>query len=332
MLSPMKSAQSCAIEKYRKSLEIGSRLSYFREAFKFSQEQFGQSVSVTRERMANFETGRTPLPAVKALQICETFIISEKWLATGEGLWRQHMDLLHDPIVNALPAEMDFGEAFGKFLGPKYESLLADTPHSIRFTPSGDMPRFDVNLIECYLHIWRAWLPCGPTNARLIQSIIDLGNDYCSDPNNLRDSAPEHSILQILASSSLPIGDARFLVARRRAEKDTNKLLTRVAVSGKLAPVKSQLKNLLADLNHLTREPGMKTKLADFLSAPLTSVSRWLSGEREPGGETTLKMLRWVQEQESQPNTLGSATNTTKGKTQVRRSSHEKQTQVRKKG
>src|ERR1017187_9078809 len=140
MLSPMKSAQSCAIEKYRKSLEIGSRLSYFREAFKFSQEQFGQSVSVTRERMANFETGRTPLPAIKALEICETFIISEKWLATGEGVMRQLMDLLNDPVTNAVPVEMDFAEAFGKSLGPRYEALLAETPDTIRFTPSGDMP------------------------------------------------------------------------------------------------------------------------------------------------------------------------------------------------
>jgi hypothetical protein len=115
---------------------------------------------------------------------------------------------------------------------------------------------------------------------------------------------------------------------RARAEQESQKrlLLTDVAASGKLAPVKSQLKNLLADLNRLTREPGTKTKLADFLGAPLTSVSRWLSGEREPGGETTLKMLRWVQEQESQPNTLGSATNTAKGKTQVRKSRYDKQT------
>ena len=110
-----------------------------------------------------------------------------------------------------------------------------------------------------------------------------------------------------------------------RNQVSENTLLTGVAASGKLAPVKSQLKNLLADLNRLTREPGTKTKLADFLGAPLTSVSRWLSGEREPGGETTLKMLRWVQEQESQQNTLGSATNTTKGKVTRQKSAYEKQ-------
>jgi hypothetical protein len=98
--------------------------------------------------------------------------------------------------------------------------------------------------------------------------------------------------------------------------------LTDVAVSGKLAPVKSQLKNLLADLNRLTSEPGTKTKLADFLGAPLTSVSRWLSGEREPGGETTLQMLRWVQEQERQQKE--SSGTPPEPKTQPRKSSYEK--------
>jgi DNA-binding transcriptional regulator YiaG len=81
-------------------------------------------------------------------------------------------------------------------------------------------------------------------------------------------------------------------------EESENKLLTDTESAEKLPPVKSQLKNLLADLNRLTEEQGKKTELAEFLGAPLASVSRWLSGEREPGGETTLKMLRWVEQQE----------------------------------
>jgi hypothetical protein len=32
----------------------------------------------------------------------------------------------------------------------------------------------------------------------------------------------------------------------------------------------------------------------------LASVSRWLSGEREPGGEIALLMLKWVELQERQ--------------------------------
>jgi len=62
--------------------------------------------------------------------------------------------------------------------------------------------------------------------------------------------------------------------------------------------VKSPLKNLLQRLAPATQEPGKKSELAEFLGAPLASVSRWLSGDREPGGEVALKMLQWVERQE----------------------------------
>jgi hypothetical protein len=64
--------------------------------------------------------------------------------------------------------------------------------------------------------------------------------------------------------------------------------------------VKAQLPELLERLKKATAQPGKKTALAKFLKAPLASVSRWLSGEREPGGEVTLKLLRWCEFQERQ--------------------------------
>ena len=122
----------------------------------------------------------------------------------------------------------------------------------------------------------------------------------------------------------------QFQAMRREPLKKS--VLTKASTRGIVPPVKAQLDNLLAKLNRLTQEPGKKTELADFLGAPLASVSRWLSGKRDPGGETTLKLLRWVQKQESQPEAPGSATNAAKGKTQVHKSSYEKQTQVHKQG
>lgn len=70
--------------------------------------------------------------------------------------------------------------------------------------------------------------------------------------------------------------------------------LTNAESSINFAPVKAQLPNLLEELKHATAAPGKKTELAKFLGAPLASVSRWLSGEREPGGETVLKMQAWL--------------------------------------
>lgn len=64
--------------------------------------------------------------------------------------------------------------------------------------------------------------------------------------------------------------------------------------------VKTQLPSLLKRLNRATRETGKMSALADYLKVPLASVSRWLSGKREPGGEITLQMRHWVEQQERQ--------------------------------
>jgi transcriptional regulator with XRE-family HTH domain len=76
--------------------------------------------------------------------------------------------------------------------------------------------------------------------------------------------------------------------------------LTESATSEILAVVKAQLPRLRERLNRATKETGKMSALAEFLGVPLASVSRWLSGKREPGGEITLKLLHWVEQQERQ--------------------------------
>ena len=129
----------------------------------------------------------------------------------------------------------------------------------------------------------------------------------------------------------LTFEDAKSMWSWPASIEPERKLLTETESSGKLPPVKSQLDNLLAALNHLTEETGKKTELADFLGAPLASVSRWLSGDREPGGETTLRMLEWVQAEEAKPRGPRGAETPREPKTQARKHGYEKQTQVRKK-
>lgn len=76
--------------------------------------------------------------------------------------------------------------------------------------------------------------------------------------------------------------------------------LTQSETPSKVSSVKTQLPNLLERLKKATAETGKKSELAEFLSratggkVPLASVSRWLSGEREPGGEVALQMDAWV--------------------------------------
>jgi transcriptional regulator with XRE-family HTH domain len=74
--------------------------------------------------------------------------------------------------------------------------------------------------------------------------------------------------------------------------------LTDVSERVNIEDVKPKLPNLMKRLEIATAQRGKKSELAKFLGVSLVQVSQWLSGNREPGGETTLKMLHWVEAQE----------------------------------
>lgn len=62
--------------------------------------------------------------------------------------------------------------------------------------------------------------------------------------------------------------------------------------------VKPILPQLLKRLKAATEARGQKAALAKYLDVLPQMVSQWLSGAREPGGETTLRLLHWVEQQE----------------------------------
>ncbi len=81
---------------------------------------------------------------------------------------------------------------------------------------------------------------------------------------------------------------------------EVKKPIDNVSESVNIEGVKPQLPSLLERLKNATKQRGKKSALANFLGVPLARVSQWLSGDREPGGETTLRMLKWVERQERQ--------------------------------
>ncbi len=72
----------------------------------------------------------------------------------------------------------------------------------------------------------------------------------------------------------------------------------RVSEIGNSLPGEPQLPGLLERLRQATAAPGCKTELSAWLGVPPASLSQWLAGTREPGGEYALRLLRWVQGRE----------------------------------
>lgn len=63
--------------------------------------------------------------------------------------------------------------------------------------------------------------------------------------------------------------------------------------------MQSEIPRLLANIKRLTRTRGAKAELARFLGVSQASVSEWLSGRKEPNGETAIRLLRWVERPEA---------------------------------
>jgi hypothetical protein len=96
--------------------------------------------------------------------------------------------------------------------------------------------------------------------------------------------------------------------------------------------VPSKLSALMQRVKRATVQPGKKTQLSLFLEVPLRRVSEWLSGVRNPSGETTLQLLEWVAAEEAQQNkSPGSATNTARAKARPKVNRENKPTSGRRK-
>jgi len=90
-----------------------------------------------------------------------------------------------------------------------------------------------------------------------------------------------------------------YVVESIEAKNKRNLPLDDVTDLGKSASEMDPLMpKLLARLEKQTTEPGSKSSLAEWLEVPLSNLSLWLSGKRQPGGEATLKLLKWVERRE----------------------------------
>jgi transcriptional regulator with XRE-family HTH domain len=258
-----------------RELAICRRLLDFRLSKKISRAVFARELGINRSRLNNYERGATPLRYAIAAKICETFTLSQEWLATGNGKESDYT-LFSLPIQARIAPRMLFSKAYDDYLEPELRNQLSDSGTSAFASAlaATELSDIQVNLVKSI----------GLTTGDQIRAAFAAGF------KKILDSLPPNQVWpfwrHIMAAGEQ--FDAEY------GEESKKNQLTCVDVSVNMSVVKSQLKALLADINRITQEPGKKTKLAEFLGAPLASVSRWLSGDREPGGETALRMRYWA--------------------------------------
>ncbi|HWC59394.1 MAG TPA: helix-turn-helix transcriptional regulator [Verrucomicrobiae bacterium] len=243
---------------------IGKRLSAIRGFHHLTQPDLAKIADCTEGLIANIESGRAPLRAEVGMKICRKLKVNPQWLATSNGSPHLTGDFSHHGLDATPQSRMLFSLFFGKFLAPKFEQMIQDVAKS-------------VNTLEEFV----SQLPQLPRTR----------------DNRKRVSALAAKSEKLLAEISQDLNEREYMRSLLESAP-----LTNVHVSANTPRVKAQWPILKRRLQVATSEiDGGKTRLAEFLGVKLASVSQWLTDNknaREPGAETTLQMLRWVELQE----------------------------------
>ena len=278
--------------------EICARVRIIREEMRWSQADFARQIGITRNQLASIECGRTPLRYAIAWTIAKSFGVSLSWMEEGFGS----------------PSEPDFDDGFPspddlKVSPRALFSRVAKHIHEDNLKSLDDVLQKDStneNLIKqltkqaaprelCQMYLEKfldGWMAAVPDDR-----IEDFTNTLGRVANAYIEALPKEPDEVIEARQSAKVWAE---LRRKNALKSLrqNSHFTNITVNAKHPSVKSPMAKLLERLNRATRQRGMKSRLAKFLGVPLANVSQWLSGEREPGGETTLRLLKWVEQQE----------------------------------
>jgi DNA-binding transcriptional regulator YiaG len=247
---------------------IGIRLRAFREMLQIPRASFAASVGCGSERIAAYEAGRARLPYWVFKAIADRYHLYPRWLAEETGSPQVKNSFKDSHFIASISRHALFTEVYDKFLS---EQLL----HEANTTAAAAQ-----TVIEEL------------TDLAAVLKELDTANLSPTARTRIRQFQSKYSQLASKARQELEIREAmhqRTTPVSGFGEK---------ANSLNIADTEPVLPKLIARLKHATAAHGKKSELAEWLGVHRQMVTDWLSGKQEPGGEITLRMLQWVEEQE----------------------------------
>jgi transcriptional regulator with XRE-family HTH domain len=248
--------------------EIGGRLRKFRDDLRLSRVVVADELGIGVSRLASYEAGRVPVPYEAAKRLAGAFRLNYEWIVEGKG---KPIDaiMIAPEVENSIEPRMLLSEAYDEFIKP----ALA--------TEAGSVPSH-----------FKAALENNPAAKRMVEFVRTIGT-HKPQVREMLVSLIDVRLKQIPAHSAWPYYQA---IAKASADfqADKNKL-TGVSLKGKTENMKSEMQKLIEKVKSKASRPGGKSQLANELGVAPARVSEWLSGKKEPGGEYTLRLLKWVE-------------------------------------
>ncbi len=266
-----------------------------------TQQECSELTGIERSTLANYEAEVTPLGYDQAKRICYRLNINQWWFATGASPFAPYFDLspnlefsikqntlfsqafdavLKVPLLDQIETLVRQIGAKAYFSG-KYDDVVLDNMSLVSDDP-GEAAAF---YVQKALKMKFNWMP--------EQFRLQFAEALLKAEEEFRDRLGLH-INKLVKDRQM-----RDAAVPPPSESEKKGLLD-ISTLGNNEGVKPKLPELLKRLNEATRERGTKSALAKFMGVPLPKISQWLSGTHEPGGETTLRLLQWVEQQERQ--------------------------------
>jgi transcriptional regulator with XRE-family HTH domain len=281
---------------------ICRRLREFREASGLSQVEFARRAGLDGGSYASYEYERAKLNYPVAYKILTTYVmLGPKWLALGGSSAGVFFGTLPKPGENMDGPKTPFSEVYQSTIchrvaASRAAAMKPAEPFPI-FRPDGS-PESRVRALRLFVEMLKQYLQqLQPGEVDPFMNELDSAMAKAFQTKKL--SSTEDA--DLIAARMLEI-DA---FGHGRIASDENSALAgllTIAEYGNCFPM--TLPQLLNELKTLTEVFGKKAELAEFLNATPSSLSHWLSGNRQPGGEVTLRMLEWVQAEKAKQKAL----------------------------
>lgn len=269
----------------------------FRKRVGWSQKDFAAQLGVSLNQWASIEYGRTPLRYDLAWKMRTLFGVSLEWLSVGEFAPDSTFnDDLPSPEATGLSDSALLSDVSDKVHGAVPDINYNAKPQKEVKLDKNELRHraFTAYALRRLIDVWISKVPDGYTSD-FSDKLMKLAKVYMDalpkEPDNIVGARID----------DLTWDSMRRELRNRLGDGGSAKSssLTHVSESVNNSSVTPNLPELLKRLKRATEQRGQKSALAKFLGVSLVQVSQWLAGDREPGGKVTLRMLQWVQHQET---------------------------------
>ncbi len=259
-------------------MAICCRLRDLRRQIGWTQTQFAHAFGTTRDQLASIEYGRNPLRYWLADRVCEKANICQQWLACGDDPKEGYVRLPPEIGLEIKATEL-FSSAWHRRIGRLVKKRVTES-QALKQTIASD-PNAPEKILENGFY----YLKLIATQRVQPEFYGDLCNALMAQMS------------AFINSHDSPDQPPASLLSEKNTPKNS---LTSISLKSKEWGMKSEIQKLIEQVKHRASGPGAKSNLARTLGVAPARISEWLSGEKEPGGEYTLKLLHWVEQQERQ--------------------------------